>query len=407
VIFITALLHERDPGVLGTHLHRQGCAAGADGEGLIAQLPGQIKRLQWRLLTREPQRVLGHLRLDARAHRGGGPEEPVGGRQSPQPLVRALEVVVLDKKPHAPMAVLEVREHRAREKLLPQGLPEPLDLPAGLRMMRPALHMLDAVALQLRLELRAAAPGGVLAALIGEDLPRRPVLGNPTAQRFQHQHASLVVRHRQTHQIPGVIVQKGRNVDAFMAAQQEREQIRLPQLVGLRPLEVLHDLLASYPAGHDLRRDAFAPQHPTHRGLGGAKAQKSLHQIPDAASPGLRLLRVRRQHGGGYRTTLTRRSLARERALLAQCRRAAFPKDLHPLHRGRVWHAQAMRDFVRVQSAFHHRPNYRFAYLGGPGPPSSRSILGGVPRCARLLVCVHLSTPSPFVEQLTDKTSAR
>jgi hypothetical protein len=52
VIFIAALLHERDPRVLGAHLHRQGRAARADGERLIAQLTGQIKRLQGRLLAR-------------------------------------------------------------------------------------------------------------------------------------------------------------------------------------------------------------------------------------------------------------------------------------------------------------------------------------------------------------------
>jgi hypothetical protein len=43
-------------------------------------------------------------------------------------------------------------------------------------MVRPALHMSDAVALELRFELGRATPGGVLPALIGEDLLGRAVL---------------------------------------------------------------------------------------------------------------------------------------------------------------------------------------------------------------------------------------
>ena len=67
--------------------------------------------------------------------------------------------------------------------------------------MRPALHMSDAVALELRLELGRSTPGGVLPALIGEDLPRRAVFCDAARQRLQHQHASLVMRHRQAHKI--------------------------------------------------------------------------------------------------------------------------------------------------------------------------------------------------------------
>jgi hypothetical protein len=92
--------------------------------------------------------------------------------------MRALEVVVLDKKRHATLTVLEVREHGAREQLLPQRLPEPLDLAAGLRMVRPALHVCDAVTLQLRFELGRATPGGVLAPLIRQDLPWRAIVGD-------------------------------------------------------------------------------------------------------------------------------------------------------------------------------------------------------------------------------------
>jgi hypothetical protein len=178
--------------------------------------------------------------------------------------MRPVEVVVLDKKSHPTLAVLEVGEHRAREQLLPQRLPEPLDLPASLRMMRAALQVLDAMALQLRFELGAAAPGGVLAALVGQDFSRRAVLGDAARQCLQHQHASLVMRDRQTHQIPRVIVQERRHVQPLVPAQQERKEVRLPQLVRLRTLEVLYRLVPPYPPRHYLRPDAFALQHPAH-----------------------------------------------------------------------------------------------------------------------------------------------
>jgi len=202
VLLIVALLGERDRGVLIPDSNAQGRGARANGQRPVSELAGQVERLHRRLFTRQAQRVLGHLCLDRRTHGGRGSEEPIGWRQSLQCLVRPMEVVVLDEQVHAPLTVLEVGEHRAREQLLPQRLPEPLDLAAGLRVMRPALHVLDAVTLQLRLELGRAAPRRVLSALIGQDLPRRSVLGNAARQRLEHQHASLVVRNRQAHQIP-------------------------------------------------------------------------------------------------------------------------------------------------------------------------------------------------------------
>ena len=67
--------------------------------------------------------------------------------------MRALEVVVLDEQRHPTLTVLEVGEHGAREQLLPQRFPEALDLAAGLRMVRSALDVPDAVPLELGLEL--------------------------------------------------------------------------------------------------------------------------------------------------------------------------------------------------------------------------------------------------------------
>jgi len=134
-------------------------------------------------------------------------------------------------------------------------------------MVRSALDVLDAVPLQLRLELGAATPRGVLPALIGQDLPRRTVLGDAARERLQHQHTSLVMRHRKAHQVSGVIIQERGHIYAFVAAQQERKKIRLPQLVRLGSLKVLHDVLALDAPPGRLRRHSLTPQHPPHRRL--------------------------------------------------------------------------------------------------------------------------------------------
>jgi hypothetical protein len=60
--------------------------------------------------------------------------------------VRPLEVVVLDVQAQPPLAIREISEDRARQEFFPQRLPETLDLPQRLRMLRPAFTVHDAVA---------------------------------------------------------------------------------------------------------------------------------------------------------------------------------------------------------------------------------------------------------------------
>jgi hypothetical protein len=170
------------------------------------------------LFASQPQRVLCHRRLNRRAHRRGGTKEAVRRRHAFERLVRTLEVVMLYEQPHAALTILEVRKHGAREELLPHRLPEPLDLPASLRMMGSALDVRDPVAMQLRLELRGAAPRRVLPTLIGENLARRSVVCNPARQRLEHQCAPLVMRQRQADQISRVIIQERRHVQSLVLA---------------------------------------------------------------------------------------------------------------------------------------------------------------------------------------------
>src|SRR5262245_51001653 len=92
------------------------------------------------------------------------------------------------------------------------------------------------------------------------------------------------MRHCQTHQIAGVIIEERRHVDALVTTQQEREQVRLPQLVRLGTLEVLYLDLTAYPTLGRLRLDSFGSQHSSHCRLGGADPQKPPHHIPDASA---------------------------------------------------------------------------------------------------------------------------
>jgi hypothetical protein len=75
------------------------------------------------------------------------------------------------------------------------------------------------------------------------------------------------MRHREADEIPGVIIQERRHIDPLVSSQQEREQVRLPQLVRLGTLEVLDLNLPSHALGRRLCLDAFRPQHPPHRRL--------------------------------------------------------------------------------------------------------------------------------------------
>jgi hypothetical protein len=80
VIFIVVLLRERDGGVLISHSHVERRAARADGKHSIAELAGKIEGFSDRLRLRQAQCVLGHLRLDARAHLARRAEVPIRRR---------------------------------------------------------------------------------------------------------------------------------------------------------------------------------------------------------------------------------------------------------------------------------------------------------------------------------------
>ena len=209
-------------------LDAQCAAGGRDAEVLVAQATHQVERLLRRLLLGEAQRIGLHLRFDGGADVRRRPEEAIGRHQTLDALMRALEVVVLDEQPEAPQAVREVSEHCLAQKLLPQRLPKSLDLAERLGMLRTALAVCDAVSAELLLKLGLTAPRRVLATLVGEHLPRLPVLRDAALESLDEQTRFLVVGHRPRHQVARVVVHEANQVHTLMAAQLEREDVALP-----------------------------------------------------------------------------------------------------------------------------------------------------------------------------------
>ena len=206
---------------------------------MLTQTAHEVEGLSLRLLLRQRKRVVRHSLLDRLPHLRRGTEESIRRHRTPDPLVRTPEVVGLDEEGDAALAIVEVREDRPREKLLPQGLPEALDLAQGLRVVRPALDVPDALTAQLLLEVGVATPRHVLTPLVREDLPWRAVLRDPSRQRFQHQGRPLVVRQHQRHKVARVVVHEGRHVEAVMPPEEKRENVRLPELIRLRAFEAV------------------------------------------------------------------------------------------------------------------------------------------------------------------------
>lgn len=321
--------------------------------------------------------------------------------------MRALEVVVLDEERDAPLAVLEVREHGARQQLLPQRLPEALDLAAGLRMMRPALDVPDAVALELGLELGGSAPAGVLAALVGQDLARHAVLGNAPRQRLQHQRAALVVRKRETHQVTRVVVQERRHIEPLVLPEQEREQVRLPQLVRLGPLEPMHPRLRLGPHRRPCGHQPLLVQHAPHRARRRSQPKVALQHIADAPAARIRLRTLGDHDRRALRPRTRRRSAHRPTAATLQSRLAPRPIAPHPLRHGRVRHPEPRRHRVRIVAVVHHRPHHRQHHVLRPTLPMLAPRTVPTARPVRLSLAFHLSPPRLPARQANRRTSAR
>jgi hypothetical protein len=294
-------------------LDAQSATGCRDAEVLVPEATDQVEGfLRW-LLLREAECVGLHLRLDGRADMRCRSEEPIGRHEALDALMGALKVVVLDKQGQSAQAVSEVGKHRLAQKLLPQRLPEPLDLAERLRMLRSALAVRDTVSAQLLLELRFATPRRVLPTLIGEHLARLSVLGDTPLERLHDQARLLVMGHRPRHQVARVVVHEADEVHALMASQLEGEDVALPELVWLGALEASHWLVTR-------RRRLLFDEQPLlvqDASHGGLRDAETLEAREDIANPPGAPLRVRlpdRDHLGTLYGLLLRLALAAGRA---------------------------------------------------------------------------------------------
>jgi hypothetical protein len=221
-------------------------------------------------------------------------------------------------------------------------------------MVRAALHVGDAVALELLLERSRPPPGRVLPALVGQDLARGAIVGDPPRERLHHERALLVMRHHEAHEIARVVVYEGRHVHALLAAQEEREEIRLPQLVGLRALEPAWRGLRPAPAlrARRLRLDAFLLEHPPYRRFRGPDPEEALHHIADATAARKGLRRLRREHRLAPRVGLARTDPARARPPRTRLEhlRTALPVLAAPLGERRIGNVQPPRHLADADS---------------------------------------------------------
>lgn len=235
--------------------------------------------------------------------------------------------------------------------------------------MRPALHVPNPIPSQLLLEVRRAAPRRVLPTLVGENLPRRAVVRDASRQRFHHQRALLVVRHRDAHQIARVIVQESGHVHPLVLAQQKSKKIRLPELVGLGTLEAMLLGLRFGLGRLALLRDALGLEHPTHRRLRRANPEETPHRIANPPAASLRLRRLHRHN----------RVPARIDCAFGDCRpglrpetlSALVPENSDPLRCRRVRHAKLLGYQPRTDLLLDHRTSHSQLDVGWPRSATS------------------------------------
>jgi len=187
---------------------------------------------------------------------------------------------MFDPETNARARVLETGELRARQELLPERRPEAFDLAERHRMLRPALEVRHAILLQLRLETRGAAPRGILTAIVGEHLLGRLELGDRLPIHFDDGLGRRTAEQICADEEARIIIQEGHHV-GIAPAQPERENIRLPHLIGRGPLEEARPrqiaLARGWRRGHQVGLVQFLP----HRLRTGGQEQHAPQPLRD------------------------------------------------------------------------------------------------------------------------------
>ncbi len=203
-------------------------------------------------------------------------------------------VVVLHPVGDPFLSVLERIEPRPLQELLPDRLPEPLDLPQRHRVMRRAADVVDPVLGQFHLEAGFPFPGRILLPVVRQHLLRDPMIADRPPIDFHHVLRRLGSAHPEPRDVAGVIVDEPDQV-AGLPVHPKGEDVALPHLVGRGPLEKprLRGIPPDFPP-HRHRHRLVPVQRLPHSLRAARKKQRPSQPLGDLAHPegGMLLLNV-------------------------------------------------------------------------------------------------------------------
>lgn len=321
-----------------------------DGKALVAELSDDVEGLARRLFERESELIRCDGTLDLGADMRCRLEEAVRRHQSVERLVRPLEVVVADEVLEPALRVDDVGEDGAAQKLVPQRLPEALDLAQRLRVLRAAADVLHTHPCELLLEFGLAAPHGVLPAVVGQHLRRLAVRRHRALEGLHHQGRLLVVRERMSDDKAAVVVHEHADVKSLGAPQPEGEDVRLPQLVRRRSFEAPRRVLAL--CHRRWRLDESLPvQDPPDLLFTHPERFEASEYVANAATPPILVFTLERDYLLALdRVWWLRRSVVRAPARF-QAGRSPLAEQPHPLRDRGLRHPEDLRDVVLLRAS--------------------------------------------------------
>jgi hypothetical protein len=185
---------------------------------------------------RHLQQVFLNAGLDGVAERRSNFEEAIRGTEPFNALMRPLVVVIFDPEFDAFPGGVEALELGAGEELLPDGFPEPFNLPQGHGMMRTGFEVVGAVLFHLGLEAGGAPPVDELPTVIGEHLFGRLIFARRHPKHLQHVFGRVAAKQIGPHDEPGIVIHERDDI-GIPPAQPEGEDVGLPHLMGRGPFE--------------------------------------------------------------------------------------------------------------------------------------------------------------------------
>ena len=133
-------------------------------------------------------------------------EEAVGRAQAVNALMRSLVVIVFNPEFDSFAGGIEAVELGADQEVLPDRGPEALDLAKRHGMLRAGFEMRHAILLEFGLEAADAAPGGVLATIVGEHLLGRLELADGDPVHLDHRRGRGTAEQVRADDEPRVII---------------------------------------------------------------------------------------------------------------------------------------------------------------------------------------------------------